>query len=92
MSSYGATERTAREEANKVIEWFFADHEMRAARCEREVLDRLVSLGQVRTARIDFGSGCIEDFSFDGTIDRTNSFPMGSQERNQGCSSDGDAS
>ena len=38
MSSYGATERTAQEEANKVIEWFLADHEMRAVRCEQDVL------------------------------------------------------
>lgn len=38
MSSYGATERTAQEEANKVIEWFLADHEMRAVRREQDVL------------------------------------------------------
>ena len=38
MSSYGATERTAQEEANKVIEWFLADHEVRAVRCEQDVL------------------------------------------------------
>ena len=38
MSSYGATERTAQEEANKVIEWFLADHEMRAVSCEQDVL------------------------------------------------------
>ena len=53
MPSYEDTERTAREEATKVIEWFFSDHEMRAARCEREVLDRLLSIEQVRTASID---------------------------------------
>ena len=38
MSSYGATERTAQEEANKVLEWFLADHEVRAVRCEQDVL------------------------------------------------------
>ena len=38
MSSYGATKRTAQEEANKVIEWFLADHEMRAVRREQDVL------------------------------------------------------
>ena len=41
MSSYGATERTAQEEANKVIEWFLADHEVRAVRCEQDVLQIL---------------------------------------------------
>ena len=41
MSSYGATERTAQEEANKVLEWFLADHEVRAVRCEQDVLQIL---------------------------------------------------
>ena len=78
MPSYEDTERTAWEEATKVIEWFFADHEMRAARCEREVLDRLLSMEQVRTATIDTVRERIEYISVNGTNDQTRSFPTGS--------------
>ena len=79
MSSYGATERTAQEEANKVIEWFLCDHEMRAARCEREVLDKLLSVEQVRTATIHAGHQIIEFSKLDGTSDGPpHSFLVGS--------------
>ena len=77
MSSYGSTERTAREEANEVIEWFFANHEMRALRCEQDVLNTLLAIEQVRRAVIDTGCGCIDYFTIDGTLDTSYSFPMG---------------
>ena len=57
----------------------WCEHDMRAARCEWEVLNRLLSIEQVWTARIDAGHECIEYISLDGTTDRTNSFPMGSK-------------
>ena len=77
MSSYGSTERTAREEANEVIEWFFTNHEMRALRCEQDVLNTLLAIEQVRRAVIDTGCGCIDYFTIDGTFDKSYSFPMG---------------
>ena len=57
----------------------WCEHDMRAARCEWEVLNRLLSIEQVWTARIDAGHECIEYISLDGTTDRTNSFPLGSK-------------
>ena len=54
---------------------------MRAIRCERDVLDRLLTIEQVRTARIDTEQSTIEYLSFDGTIDGPQSFPMGSKVR-----------
>ena len=54
-------------------------HRMRAIRCERDVLDRLLTIEQVRTARIDTEQSTIEYLSFDGTTDGPQSFPMGSK-------------
>ena len=54
-------------------------HRMRAIRCEREVLERLLTIEQVRTARIDTEQSTIEYLSFDGTTDGPQSFPMGSK-------------
>ena len=54
-------------------------HRMRAARCERDVLDRLLFLGQVRTASIDTQQSTIKYLRLDGTTDRIQSFPMGSK-------------
>ena len=54
-------------------------HEMRAARCERDVLDRLLSIAQVRTASIDTQLCTIKYLWLGGTTDRTESFPMGSK-------------
>ena len=54
-------------------------HRMRAIRCERDVLDRLLTIEQVRTASIDTEQSTIEYLSFDGTTDGPQSFPMGSK-------------
>ena len=54
-------------------------HRMRAIRCKRDVLDRLLTIEQVRTARIDTEQSTIEYLSFDGTTDGPQSFPMGSK-------------
>ena len=54
-------------------------HRMRAIRCERDVLDKLLTIEQVRTARIDTEQSTIEYLSFDGTTDGPQSFPMGSK-------------
>ena len=54
-------------------------HEMRASRCERDVLDRLLSIAQVRTASIDTQLCTIKYLWLGGTTDRTKSFPMGSK-------------
>ena len=54
-------------------------HRMRAIRCERNVLDGLLTIEQVRTARIDTEQSTIEYLSFDGTTDGPQSFPMGSK-------------
>ena len=54
---------------------------MRAIRCERDVLDRLLTIEQVRIARVDTEQSTIEYLSFDGTIDGPQSFPMGSKVR-----------
>ena len=54
-------------------------HEMRASRCERDVLDRLLSIAQVRTASIDTQLCTIKYLWLGGTTDRTESFPMGSK-------------
>ena len=79
MPSYQDTERSAREEANKVIEWFLCDHELRAESCEREALDRLLSVEQVRTATIHARTQTIEYFRLDGTSDgNPHSFLVGS--------------
>ena len=54
-------------------------YRMRAVRCERDVLDRLRSIEQVRTASIDTEQSTIEYLSFDGTTHGTQSFPMGTK-------------
>ena len=54
-------------------------HERRAGKCERDVLDRLLTIEQVRTASIDTQKSTIEYFRLDGTIPRSVSFPMGSK-------------
>ena len=54
-------------------------HERRAAKCERDVLARLLSVEQVRTVSIDTQQSTIEYLQLDGTTHRTKNFPMGSK-------------